>query len=150
MPAKNADQLRLELQAEYLHLQKAIEEFDGRAVTIKAWSVTFSLVALAGAFASHAAPVLLVSCVSALLFWFVEASWKTFQYAHYRRAELIERYFRGETDVDFPFQITASWHAAYISGGAARLARILCWPHVALPHAAVAVIALLLYLFVKP
>lgn len=59
--------LRAELQAEYLHLQKVIEDFDGRALTIKAWSITFSLVALAGAFASHVTAVLLVSSISALL-----------------------------------------------------------------------------------
>ena len=47
----NEEQLRNALQAEYLHLQKVIEDFDGRALTIKAWSVTFSLVTIAGFFA---------------------------------------------------------------------------------------------------
>jgi hypothetical protein len=34
-------QLTSALQTEYFHLQKTIEEFDGKAMTIKAWSVTF-------------------------------------------------------------------------------------------------------------
>jgi len=33
------DQVDAALQAEYLHLQKTIEDFDARALTIKAWSV---------------------------------------------------------------------------------------------------------------
>ena len=33
-------QLDAALQTEYLHLQKTIEDFDGKAMTIKAWSVT--------------------------------------------------------------------------------------------------------------
>lgn len=41
------------LQAEYLHIQRAIVDFDARALTIKAWSVSFGLVAIGGAFASH-------------------------------------------------------------------------------------------------
>jgi hypothetical protein len=42
------DPLFAALQAEYLQLQKTIEDFDARALTIKAWSVTFGLTALAG------------------------------------------------------------------------------------------------------
>ena len=38
----------------------------------------------------------MVACFSALLFWYIEASWKTFQYAYYDRAWEIEEYFRGK------------------------------------------------------
>ena len=79
----NDDQLRSALQAEYLHLQKAVEDMDGRAVTIKAWSISFSLAAVGGAFASKASNVLLLACASAVLFWWLEARWKTFQDAYY-------------------------------------------------------------------
>ncbi len=145
----NDEQLRNALQAEYLHLQKVIEDFDARALTIKAWSISFSLVAIAGAFASHAPAVLLVACFSALLFWFIEASWKTFQYAYHDRSDDIEGYFRDERDVQFPFQIGASWYKQWKSGGISRLKRIMLWPHVALPHAAVAALALALFLLAQ-
>jgi hypothetical protein len=141
----NEDQLRAALQAEYLHLQKVIEDFDGRVLTIKAWSITFSLVALAGAFASHASAVFLVSSISALLFWFLEGSWKTFQYAHYDRSGKIEAYFRGEGKLDSAFQIGTSWHRGWISGGPRTLRQIMLWPHVALPHVVVAAIGLVLF-----
>ena len=80
------EQLRAELQAEYLQLQKVIEEFDARAITIKAWSVSFSLVVIRGAFASRSAAVFTVAGIRSMLFWLIEANWKTFQYAYYDRS----------------------------------------------------------------
>ena len=145
----NEEQLRNAFQAEYLLLQKVIEDFDGRVITIKAWSVTFSLVAIAGSFASHNSAVLIVSCVSALLFWFIEANWKTFQYAYYERSDDIEEYFRGENKLDFPFQIGTSWYKRWKSGGIARLKWIMLWPHGALAHVAVAALSLVFYLLVQ-
>ena len=141
----NENELRAALQAEYLHLQKVIEDFDGRALTIKAWSITFSLAAVGGAFASRAPGMFLVSCVSALLFWFIEAHWKAFQYAYHERSSQIEAYFRGERALDAAFQIGSSWFRAWRTEGPGTLGRVMLWPHVALPHAAVAVIALALF-----
>lgn len=141
----NDDQLRTTLQAEYLHLQKAVEDMDARAVTIKAWSISFSLAAVAGAFASKAANVLLLACASAALFWWLEARWKTFQDAYYGRIDAIERHFRGEQALPSALQIRAAWYASWNGGSRRRLWQILTWPHVALPHAAVAALALLLY-----
>lgn len=103
------DQLRETLQAEYFYLQGVIEEFDSRALTIKAWSISFSLAAIAGAFASQAYLVFLVAFVSALLFWFLEATWKSFQLGYYQRAEAIERHFQGEAAPIAPLQIGATW-----------------------------------------
>jgi hypothetical protein len=133
------------LKDEYLHLQKAIEDFDGRAVTIKAWSITFSLVAIVGAFASHAPAVLLVGSLTAALFWLIEGFWKTFQDAYYERAYQIEQYFAGAKRDLVPLQISKSWHQRWSKRGSTRLLRILSWPHVALPHAVVLIAGLGLY-----
>lgn len=141
----NDEQLRAALQAEYLHLQKVIEDFDARALTIKVWSITFSLVALVGAFASHALPVFLVSSISALLFWFIDGSWKTFQYAYYDRSGDIEEYFRGEKKIAAPFQIGTFWFRRWQSDGTARLKKVVLWPLVALPHVIVAVLGVVLF-----
>jgi uncharacterized membrane protein len=139
------DQLRSALQAEYLHLQKAVEDMDGRAVTIKAWSISFSLAAVAGAFASKSVNVLLLACASAVLFWWLEARWKTFQDAYYGRIDDIEQHFRGERALASALQIRASWYRSWNGGSRKRLWEIMAWPHVAVPHAVVAAIALLLY-----
>ena len=111
--------------------------------------MTFSLVTIAGFFATQKPAVLMVACFSALLFWYIEASWKTFQYAYYDRAWEIEEYFRGKKKLDCALQISLSWNKSFQSGGIARLAWIMFWPHMALPHAAVAALSLALFLVIK-
>jgi hypothetical protein len=122
------------LRDEYVQLQKAIEDFDGRAIVIKTWSISFSLAATVGAFASHAPAAFLVASVSSALFWLIEGFWKRFQDAYYARATLIERFFAGEEHEVTPFQIARSWNTAWVKGTVGRLLRIMMWPHVALPH----------------
>ena len=142
------DQVNDFLQAEYLHIQKTIEDFDARALSIKTWSVSFGLAAIAGAFASHASIVLLVASVSSVLFWFLETMWKTFQLAYYARSETIEKHFRGQSAIAHPFQIGTSWYAKWSHMKTAETRRIALWPHVALPHAFVLVLGAALYLLV--
>ena len=133
------------LKQEYAILQNSIESFDARAITIKAWSITFSLTALAGAFASHSKAVLLVAGFSAVLFWIIESMWKAFQYAFYKRNSRIEDYFAGRTDDVVPCQIGREWYAAWRSGGLKRFFRAMFWAHVALPHAAILLVGVALF-----
>lgn len=139
------DKLRSELQAEYLHLQKVIEDFDSRAISIKAWSITFSLAAIGGAFVSDAYLVFFIAALSALMFWILEAVWKSFQTGYYERSEAIERYFNGNGTLTAPFQIGTAWFRHWNAGGNRQWLKIMLWPHVALPHAVVAVIGGLLF-----
>lgn len=139
------DKLRSELQAEYLYLQKVIEDFDARALTIKAWSVTFSLSAIGGAFASNAREVLLVAALSALAFWFLEAMWKSFQIGYVERSLSIETHLRDPAPATVAFQIGTAWKAYWDRDGRIMWARTLWWPHVAFPHALVAFAGLLLF-----
>ncbi|WHZ10527.1 MAG: hypothetical protein OJF60_000966 [Burkholderiaceae bacterium] len=96
------------LQAEYYHLQKTIEDFDGRALTIKAWSVTFGLASLVGAFASKGQPVFLIASLGALMFWLLEAFWKNFQLGYRERVDQIEGHFRGDSQLTSAHQISAN------------------------------------------
>jgi hypothetical protein len=99
------------LKDEYLHIQKTVVELDGRAITIKAWTVSFSLAALIGGFVAHKAAIFLVSAFSALLFFIIEGFWKHNQQAFYSRSKLIERYFAGQFEHEefAPFQIDFHW-----------------------------------------
>ena len=65
-------ELNSALQAEYLHLQKTVEDFDSKALTIKAWSITFSLTVIGGAFVSHKELVFLLASVASAIFWYLE------------------------------------------------------------------------------
>jgi hypothetical protein len=134
------------LKDEYFQLERSIEEFDGRALTIKAWSVTFSMVALVGAFATHAPAALLIATFGSCLFWWIECMWKTFQYAFYERINLLEDFFAGKGERPVPLQIGRSWYERWSCLGGKKMCRILIWPRVALPHAAVALLGFVLFI----
>lgn len=140
------DQLTTALQAEYLHIQKTIEDFDSRALTIKAWSVTFGLVAIAGAFASHSSIPFLISAASALIFYMLEIQWKIFQISYYDRSKQIEAHFRGEARVEHPFQINTAWYSTWSVIRYSDIPRVARWPHVFLPHVVVMALGALLFI----
>ena len=133
------------LLAEYLHLQKVVEDFDARAVTIKAWSVTVSAARLATAYVEAKPMILVIAGMTALTFWIVEALWKANQQAYYPRLKAIEASFEAMKDgtkgADLsPLQITTSWNRdKTFLCRAAGVLWIACWPHVCLPHLPVAI-----------
>jgi hypothetical protein len=128
------DQTADYLAQEYLALEKSVEDFDARSLTIKAWSVTFSAAGLGLAYQQHSPPLLLIAAGSALVFWIVEAMWKVNQQAFYRRIRQIETHFRGGRQT-VPFQVATSWFWSFRKQKKYRLAlRIIWWPHVFLPH----------------
>lgn len=122
------------LQAEYFHLQKTVEDFDGKALTIKAWSITFSMAVLVGAFTSHAAPVLLIASAASLLFWALEAIWKSFQLGYYRRIEAIELHLRSPDGEFPPLQVNEAWMERWSNTPWSEVWRMAWWLHIALPH----------------
>src|SRR5690242_6774654 len=82
------------LKDEYLHLQKTVDDFDQRTLTIKAWSVTTSMVGIAASFLHRDAAVLsLLAALASLSFWMTEALWKEFQQCYYTRIHDLEYVF---------------------------------------------------------
>src|SRR5262245_33643587 len=113
MPASDVITL---LTQEYFHLQKTVEDFDLRAVTIKAWSVTASMVVMSAAFAQKAPLLFLLSSVASLMFWLIEARWKEFQQCYYPRIKAIEATLSEDPPKVAelkPLQIYASWSRAF-------------------------------------
>jgi hypothetical protein len=137
------------LQAEYFHLQKTVEEFDSKAITIKAWSVTFGLVAIVGAFTSRASLVLLIASFASLLFWILETLWKTFQLGYYRRIRAIERFYRSPNREIPPLQIYADWMREWRRTPWSQVFKMAMWPHVALPHVLVVAAGTILFVLSK-
>jgi hypothetical protein len=84
------------LRQEYFWLLETIEVFDERALTIKSWSVTLSMVGIGGAFVYKIPMLLLLSGMASLLFWVIEAWWKIFQQSHCPRLFEIEALVRGQ------------------------------------------------------
>ena len=151
------------LSQEYLFLQKTIEEFDARALTIKAWSVTFSAAGLGLAYQQHNKVLLLVAAGSALAFWIVDAVWKYHQRAFYPRALMIERWFaaRAAEPGAAPFQINTYWQSEFGRGMLDRVQTretdsvwkayaIPLFVGVMMPHVAVLAAGVALYLLFPP
>ena len=152
------DQINDWLAQEYLLLQKTVEDFDARALTIKAWSVTFSAAGLGLAYQQHNPILLLIAALSAIVFWIVEAVWKLHQRAFYTRIREIEAHFALVGHGAFaPFQILRSWQNNFGGdvligderGLRARLA-VPFFAGVMLPHVVVAVAGVALYLVCPP
>lgn len=138
------------LVQEYLQLQKTIEEFDGKALTIKAWSVTLSAAGIVTAYVEEKPAILLIAAASALVFWIVEALWKTNQQAFYERVYEIEGYFAESDSPVRPLRIAGAWSESWHcrSGGLFALT-VMWWLHVMIPHAVVAAAGVVLF-FVAP
>lgn len=110
-------ELRGYLKDEYILLQNLYEDFDRRSLTIKGWIATGAVAALAISL-TNGKPytvryVPLIMVLIAATFWFLEATWKQFQYAFRDRIRSIEAYFRDESyilvkDIK-PFQAYHSW-----------------------------------------
>jgi hypothetical protein len=76
-------------------------------------------------------------------FWLLEANWKSFQYAYRARIEEIEKAFREDSfDGIVPLQAYARWYEGWQQR---RIGGVLRMPIVAFPHAATAVVGVLLY-----
>ena len=134
------------LKDEYLHLQRVVEDFDSKSITIKAWSVTGSLAVIGIGLDKGTKPELfLVASLASVAFLIIECFWKSFQLAFYGRVEEIERWFRSPVEDIFPFQISSTWDKNW-QGGLVSVLKIMIWPHVFLPHAIVAVVGLYLFL----
>lgn len=125
------------LKDEYLFLQNSYESFDQRALTIKGWAVTLSLGGFAAGFQYRSVSLWILGSVSALLFWLIEATWKSFQYTLAARITQIEKYFAADVSGDIhALQAYSSWFYEWrrispirrISGAATLF--IVCVPYV--------------------
>jgi len=137
------------LKEEYFFLQKCYEDFDQRTLLIKGWSVTVSLGGLALGFQSKQQVIWILAGLSAVLFWVLEAKWKSFQYAFSPRIQEIEAYFRGdkkEGGVN-PLQIYTAWFHSYQApedGTGRNWVRYGLLPFVLIPHVVTLLVAVLL------
>ena len=132
------------VKEEYFHLQKIVEDFDQRGLTIKGWSVTVSLAGVAAALTQKQPALLLLAAFTAVLFWLIEAIWKRSQLAYYFRLETIESFLNGENPEGFTApRITRDWKT-----GAKRYSFMYAMflPRIFLPHSVIAVASLCLWL----
>lgn len=136
------------LKEEYFHLQKVVEDFDSKSITIKAWSVTGSFVAIStGLKEEKAIFLILIGAIASLIFWIIEGHWKAFQYNYYFRIEEIERFFRNPEIAAgiIPLQITETWERKWESAERKSLFVMMTMTNVFLPHAIILIAGIFLY-----
>lgn len=78
------------IKDEYFALLEIVAQFDDRFLTLKGWSVTFSLATLALAFQKNAKGLFFVAALSAASFWMLEGYLKVHQTRYYPRMRQIE------------------------------------------------------------
>lgn len=81
-----------ELLREYYFIQERISQFDERQLNIKSWGTTASSALIGLAITQSKADLFLVGAAASLLFWFIDAQWKTFQITaidHSRQLEIL-------------------------------------------------------------
>lgn len=108
------------LRDEYLKLQDQYEDYDRRALTIKGWISAASIAGFALGIDSgkhvNVATLIAIALI-ALCFWYLESSWKLFQYAIRDRIRIIEAHFRKDERILFknpqPLQIYHWWFKSY-------------------------------------
>jgi hypothetical protein len=138
------------LRDEYLSTQKAVEDFDGKALTIKAWSVTASGAALSAAYLEHEKLVLLIAAGGACVFWFIDALWKVNQRVYYPRLREIEQHFAGGPRTK-PFQVSEGRRAENKKRPKfRRTLKVMPDPIAALPHVAVCLAGIVLFFAAPP
>jgi len=124
------------LKEEYFNLQKVIEDFDSKTITIKAWSITGSLAAIAAGLTEKGQPgIFIVGAIASLLFWIVEAYYKAYQLSYYKRIEEIEAFFsEPEKNKTAPLQTSNRWLDSYHKIYRGRIIYLMWWPAIMLPH----------------
>jgi len=126
------------LKAEYLLIQGQYEDFDKRALSLKALATPLLGAGIAVGIKDPSSAVLAATVGVALTLWLLETIWKSFQYSFVPRIEALEAWFRGEgaEDAIQPFQIYTQWGKSW-SGTLSRyesMLRVWWQPFVALPY----------------
>jgi hypothetical protein len=135
------------LKEEYFHIHKTVEDFDQRALAIKAWSVTASMVGIAVSFLYENANFLnLLAAIASLSFWITEALWKGFQQCYYLRIRELEDDFANKVVSKQPLRINKSWSQAFASYDLKKFIQILTWYHVMLPHVLIIIGGILIWI----
>ena len=87
---------REEILREYYWMQQRVAHFDERQISIKSWGTTASG-ALIGFGFSESLPVLfLLAAISSIVFWYIDAQWKSFQIVAIRHGSSLENLLHEE------------------------------------------------------
>jgi len=154
------------LRDEYLLLQNQYEDYDRRSITIKGWVSSGMVAGLAFSLTKDAASPFIpfIIALFALVFWWLEASWKIFQYAIVGRIRILEANFRNDPDILYknppPFQVYHWWYKTFANDEpifvyettrrrrhwVMRVLRVATQPFVQLPYSIIIILAAIIFI----
>jgi hypothetical protein len=133
------------LSQEYFKIIDIVAQYDDRLMIIKGWSITVGLAIIGYAFQQGQRAILLLCCVSAICFAFVDAKFKEYQVGYYSRMRVIESCAAKPEDkraICNPLQIDSSWNtSSHWYGVFLQFGKL----GVLMPHFVLFFLALLLY-----
>lgn len=150
VPEEPEKATRSELLQEYYWAHRRIGEFDQQQVTIKSWSASAAAALFAGVFVTQDKRILFIACAAALVFWYIDALWKSFQLISVKHALLLEEHLAQNSVPPGPTYGTRHQTEFELGARTKRFIGALGQVNVFLPHAPMAAAALLLYFLLPP
>jgi hypothetical protein len=138
---------REEALREYYFIEDLIDKFNERSLTIKSWSITSCGVAL-GLGASEKQPLLFcLAAFGSIVFWYLEASWKSSQITVADRLQELERLLSQETLAYDGPKINATFGKAFQDEvDARRILHIMMRRNIRVPHLFITLLGILAFL----
>jgi hypothetical protein len=98
---------------EYRELEAGIRQFTANSMQTKNWSVAVGLAGILVAFIQKQPAILLLSPITAVLFWVMDARWRAYLFCFIERQKEIESYFLGEVQQYIGPQINRSFDRSF-------------------------------------
>jgi hypothetical protein len=124
-------------------------DLDVRLMTIKGWGATVAIAAIGLGFYQNSY-LWLFAAGASVIFWYLESTWKVYQYNYGSRIKTLESAFRKNKFSEIaPFQISKSWWAAdnqvREETGQLPFLTTMFKPSVLVPHVVTASISVVLF-----
>ena len=98
------------LKDEYVLLQTAYEDMDGKGLTIKNWAITVALAIVGTSYLNDNKNLLWLALAASLMFWYLEAYWRGLSHFFAVRIQEIEKAIQAGTwEQELPLQVYSSW-----------------------------------------
>jgi hypothetical protein len=142
---------RDEALKEYYFTQELVDRYDERSLQIKSWSITASGVAIGFGFTADRPALFLLGSIGSLIFWYLEALWKSIQAVHIEKSHELEKILnKPELSYDGP-SISGNFAEKFRTRAPRRNAfKIMRYRNVWIPHLFIILFGVLLFLLQIP
>jgi len=139
------DKLAELLKDEYIMLQKAYEDMDGKGLTIKNWAITVAVAIIGTSVLKDQKNLLWLAFAASFVFWYLEAYWRGLSHFFAVRIRDIEWAMQnGIWEQELPLQVYSTWSKEYSRSGDQTF-RYMFKRASFLPHVLIPIFILIIY-----